>query len=229
MTISVVSFWILRETERKSAGAEFERRASLQHALVREVLARYEDVLLGLSTIFTLRGHQGALHVASTPGEGSGFQLLLPPVAAGAYAAGGYGKSIAARPAETAAPWRHPGQALIIEDEDPVRMMTGEMLKTFGLQPQGAADGVTGLALFKQDPEAIAVVMLDLLMPGMSGEQVLKQLRVLKPDVRVLLMSGFNEGDVLGRLASPDGRLGFVAKPYTRAMLESGLRKLLES
>ncbi len=62
----------------------------------------------------------------------------------------------------------------------------------------------------------------------MSGEQVLKQLRTFKPDLRLLLMSDFNQGDVLGRLAAPVGRLGFGAKAYPRAMLKSGLRKLLE-
>ena len=176
---------------------------------------------LGLAAVLGIvRGHNGALHVQSKPGAGSSFRLLLPPAPANALK----GRRNSEEPA---AQWRSSARVLVVEDEEPVRVITSEILKTYGMVPYTAEDGPTGLALFRQNPGAIELVLLDLLMPGMSGEQTLKELRAIAPDVRVLLMSGYSEGDVLGRLASPSGRLGFIAKPFTRANLENSLRQML--
>jgi PAS domain S-box-containing protein len=176
---------------------------------------------LGLAAVLGIvRGHHGALHVQSTPDAGSSFRLFLPPVA------------IAPAPLAPAEPPRAAraslrGKVLVVDDEGPVRLVTTELLRSYGIAAVPAESGAEAVEVFRQRVGEIDLVLLDLLMPGMTGEQVLAALRELRPDVRVLLMSGYAEGDVLGRLAANAGKLGFIAKPFTRAALEAKLREML--
>jgi CheY-like chemotaxis protein len=125
------------------------------------------------------------------------------------------------------APWTQTGNLLVIDDEEQVRAVLVAMLKVRGFTATAAADGESGLELFRAKPDFYDVVVLDLLMPGMGGEQVFRLLRAIRPNIRVLLVSGYSEGDILGRLGG--GRaLGFLAKPFTRDALEGKLRELLE-
>jgi two-component system, cell cycle sensor histidine kinase and response regulator CckA len=173
---------------------------------------------LGLAAVLGIvRGHNGALRVESTPHRGSTFQLLLPPVT---------GAEVVKRSAAAPADWNHEGTVLVVDDEEPVRTMAMQMLKTFGLVVVGAPNGSAGVDIVREDPAAIDLVLLDALMPGLDGEQTLEQLRQIKPGIRVLLMSGYSEGDLMGRLQN-DGPVEFLPKPFTREALEARLRELL--
>ena len=174
---------------------------------------------LGLAAVLGIvRGHEGALLVDSTSGSGTTFRLLLP--------------GITSRPATpksrgTDAPWRHQGTALVIDDDNSVRLVTSAILRSFGLTVIAASDGYAGLEAWRAAPDGFDLVVLDLLMPGLNGEATLAELRKLRPSVRVLIISGFNEGDFLTRHAG-GGPLAYLHKPFKLGDLEHAARRLLD-
>ena len=162
---------------------------------------------LGLAAVLGIvRGHKGALKVYSEPGRGSTFRLLLP----GAGAASGDTKVEQRSPSE----WRGKGTVLVIDDEDSVRMVAGRMLRTLGFEILAAPNGDQGLKMFRERGREISAVLLDLTMPGMDGEETFRNLRLIRPDACVILMSGFNEQEAAARFVGK-GLAGFLQKPFT--------------
>jgi PAS domain S-box-containing protein len=173
---------------------------------------------LGLSAALGIvRGHHGFIQVISSPGRGSTFKVLLPAAR----------EEMAREPVqEVKEERRGSGVVLLVDDEELVRSAAATMLAHLGYTVLEAADGQDAIELFQSNMGEIRMVILDLSMPVMSGEECLMRLKSIKPDVPVILSSGFSETEAARRFRSA-GAATFLQKPYTtKHLAELVLRTL---
>ena len=172
---------------------------------------------LGLAAVSGIvRAHKGTVRVTSTPGQGSCFTVMFP-VAKGAVAQPAADRHAA--PGGT-------GTVLVVDDEPLVREFADRVLKRHGYDVLLAGDGLEAIDILKRHPGDIALVVLDLSMPGMSGEEVLPEIRKIRPRVKVVLSSGYNEAETMALFK---GRqvAGFIQKPYTSSRLAEKVKTAL--
>lgn len=115
---------------------------------------------------------------------------------------------------------------LLVDDDLTVRRVGERMLQRMGYEVTVAADGAEAVDLFRRRDGRFACVLLDLTMPRMDGVETMEALRRVRPDVCVLLSSGFGEAEVKERFVS-HGFAGFIQKPYRYAQLEQLLARAL--
>jgi two-component system cell cycle sensor histidine kinase/response regulator CckA len=175
---------------------------------------------LGLSMVYGIvRQSGGQITVESQPGLGSSFRIVLPR-------ADGPGAA-----AEAIAPSRAPAAAgetvLVVEDEPSIRSLACEMLEGQGYRTLSAASGEEALGLAVRHAGPIHVLLADVVMPGLAGPALAERFAVVRPEARVLFMSGY-AGDDLARRGLPEDALHLVPKPFTADLLGRRVREALE-
>jgi len=163
---------------------------------------------MGLAAVKGIvRSHDGAINVVSAPRQGSRFEILLPCSSESARE----GHDEAASAAGEAANFT--GTILVVEDEDALRIAVSKILKRKGLTVIQAANGKTAIDLFRAGSAEIDVVLLDLTLPGMSGREVLTELRRVKPNVKVIITSAYSQEQAETALGGQHPWL-YIRKPY---------------
>jgi len=173
---------------------------------------------LGLSTVMgIIKAHGGFLQVQSELGRGTEFSLYFPAVVAKAVA------SVSSIPFEM--PRGRGETILIIDDEAAVREVVSALLKAYGYESIVAEDGPAGLELYRINRNQVQVVITDMMMPGMQGPDVIRELRTINPDCRIIAMSGIVAER--SEIREEPGRLIFLAKPMTGAELLTALQRVV--
>jgi PAS domain S-box-containing protein len=174
---------------------------------------------LGLSAMLgILRGHRAGIRIASAPGQGSTFTVYFPARADAPLLEPGKAPAIQGG--------RCQGRILLVDDEEVVRDSTGAMLRSLGLEVLQAVDGLDAIAKFQEQKGRIDLVLMDLTMPHLDGREAFVRLRALQPDLRVILFSGFSEGESL-RDALGEGLAAFIQKPFDLAALKRTIHGVL--
>lgn len=173
---------------------------------------------LGLAaTLGIVRGHRGAIRVYSEPSKGTAIKLLFPA---------GVG-SVAASEATPSTVWIGSGELLVVDDEPSVRAVSKALLQRRGFAVTTAKGGREAVALVTANPSRFRLVLLDLTMPDMDGEETFRALRRIAPQLRVILMSGYNEQEVTRQFVGR-GLAAFLAKPFRAEELDSAVRRVLD-
>lgn len=176
---------------------------------------------LGMAAVLGIvRGHHGALHVYSEPGRGTGIKVLFPSLENVNVT-----KDAVDVPAEASLVCAQT-TVLVVDDEETVRVLVRRMLEKLGCQVLTAVDGAEALRIFEEQADEIDCVLLDLTMPRMDGSETFRVLQKIKPDVRVIMSSGYNEQEVTQQFVG-QGLAGFVQKPYTLSALKPVLNAVL--
>jgi signal transduction histidine kinase/CheY-like chemotaxis protein len=175
---------------------------------------------LGLATVYGIvKQSRGYIWVESQPGQGTTFEIFLPSTTATPTAA--------VVDAPVARAHRRSGTILLVEDEAGVRDLAHEFLKAAGYKVLEAYDGADALDIAARYSGAIDLLLTDMVMPRLSGRELMRALRETRPEVRVVIMSGYSEFSSGGN----DGGLQFasLAKPFSMSSLVEKIDEVLDA
>jgi CheY-like chemotaxis protein len=173
---------------------------------------------LGLSVVQGIvRGLGGTIQLESDPGRGTTFHILLRSAGQPAPAPGPANPSLA--PEEL----KHAGIVLVVEDEAPLRIAITKVLHKRGFDVLEAADGTAALKLIHEYEGTIAVLLLDITLPGAPSREVLAEARGVRPDIKVIVTSAYGQNQV--DESFPGMKIdSFIRKPFQLANLLSQIR-----
>ncbi len=180
---------------------------------------------LGLASVLGIvRAHHGAIVLQSQPAHGTTFRVLFPATQR---------TSVPIMPARfpsiplSAGHRQETATVLVADDEEPVRAVAQAVLARSGFTVLTASDGWEALEVFRAHRDTIDAVLLDLTMPRLGGEEVLRDIRRERADLPVILSSGYDEQDALARFTGA-GLAGFIQKPYGPDDLLAKVRQALD-
>jgi CheY-like chemotaxis protein len=175
---------------------------------------------LGLSTVYGIvKQSDGAVWVYSEAGKGTTFKIYLPRVDDVGHTSE---QTSQLRPVP-----RGSETILVVEDEDIVRALSTEILEKHGYRVLSAANGPEGLRLCRDFSGRIDLLITDVVMPRMSGRELAEQLAIIRPETRVLYMSGFTD-DAIVRHGVLDDDVFFIQKPFSPDALAFKTRSVLD-
>jgi len=173
---------------------------------------------LGLASVYgIIKGHGGYIDVETKKSKGSTFSIYFPASS----------RSLAAeKEMVDSAAEQGVGTILLVDDEETVATVALELLEALGYTVLVARDGESAINIYKQNKEKIALVLLDMVLPGMDGGAIFNELKKINPQVRVLLSSGYSVNgqaqEILDR-----GCKGFIQKPYRVNALTKAINEIL--
>jgi len=174
---------------------------------------------LGLAAVLgIMRGHNGAIKIYSEPEKGTTFKILFPLSDKTAM-------SIHKEKA-VVSQWVGSGLILVADDEETIRALCKNTLERSGFTVICASDGKEAVELFQKNTQKIKMVILDMTMPHLNGEEAFREMRHIRPDVKVLLSSGYNEQNATNNFVGK-GLAGFLQKPYKPETLLAKIKHIL--
>ena len=180
---------------------------------------------LGLSTVYSLvRLHSGEVHLSSQPDRGTSLSIVLPERQPGADGTA----TDALDQTENKGGPAQPATILVVEDEQTIRQITREHLEQQGFRVIEAENGQAAFRLFRKQSAEIDLILLDLAMPGMNGEEVIEKIKALQAKPKIIVLSGYSRHD----MASEPERYGiheFLRKPLRLESLISSINSALKS
>jgi len=173
---------------------------------------------LGLAaSLGIVHRHQGGIRVRSKAAGGTTFRIVFP-------ASDQIVRPLVERPVSDLS--GH-GVILVVDDDDYILQAVYVALESFGYSVLLANSGAAAIEIFEERSEQIDLVLLDMLMPGMSGEETFRALRAIRPDVKVLLSTGFAPDEAAQRFTD-EGLAGFLRKPYDPNQLAGEVQQILD-
>jgi two-component system cell cycle sensor histidine kinase/response regulator CckA len=181
-----------------------------------------EGTGLGLSTVFGIVKQSGGfIWLYSEKGVGTSFRVYFPVAPEDVV-------PFASEPAEPVAALDGAETILLVEDEERVRTLACAILRRYGYNVLAAAGGGDALLISEQHPASIHLLLTDVVMPHMSGRQLADRLKPLRPDLKVLYMSGYTASAIV-RHGVIDSDVSFVEKPITPETLARAVRRALDA
>jgi PAS domain S-box-containing protein len=175
---------------------------------------------LGLAVVYgIIKQHEGFINVYSEPGRGTTFRIYLPLIAAGV--------DEQKKPAEER-PLGGTETILLAEDDEAVRNLTRSVLEDFGYSVITAIDGRDAVIKYRENKDKIRLLLLDLIMPGMTGMEAYDEIRTMTPGVKVLFVTGYAP-DMVRQKVLIDDKMPVLFKPTSPTELLRQVRKTLDT
>lgn len=174
---------------------------------------------LGLAAVLGIvRGHDGAIKVYSEPGQGTTIKIIFPVME--------QPEADRADEKRKRDGWSGSGTVLLVDDDDTVIAVGKRMLEKIGFKVITAEDGREAIRVFREQPDKFDLIILDMTMPHMGGEETFREIRQIDKDTIVILSSGYNEQEATSRFVGK-GLAGFLQKPYQFETLNEKIREVL--